>query len=309
MGVNLVPIVRKFSITTETFPTDHADVVHGCAPAGTHRLLRFDSLLHNVGETDLTIGAPADHPELFVFHPAPDHNHYHVKDMTEFALFDVDGVEVTAGVKLSMALADIEHRSPGGSAYAQFNSDFQGISAGWADLYHAHISCQYLVIDGVADGAYTLVATADPLGLVAEDTTDDNTACVGLLIAGHTVTEIVPPMKVTLLTPEIVFADVTPGEMGVAEAVFSIRSCRPVTIQITNGPYPKDRGGDPVIGLPEGFSLSLGPANSVAERFVHFPFSYLGTTSGDVLTNGGVAFRSLDGDDEWPYVKITAKTI
>ncbi len=44
MGANLVPIVRNFFITTETFAADDHSVQDGCVTPGTHRLMRFDFL-------------------------------------------------------------------------------------------------------------------------------------------------------------------------------------------------------------------------------------------------------------------------
>src|SRR5712692_641176 len=46
MGVNLVPIVRNFSIATGTFASSSHDISDGCVTAGTHRVIRFDFLTH-----------------------------------------------------------------------------------------------------------------------------------------------------------------------------------------------------------------------------------------------------------------------
>jgi len=42
MGVNLVPIVRDFSITAENFDPSSHDIADGCVTAGVHRVMRFD---------------------------------------------------------------------------------------------------------------------------------------------------------------------------------------------------------------------------------------------------------------------------
>ena len=58
MGVNLVTIVRNFSIRHETFtPNDH-DVQDGCITPGAHRVLRFDFLSHNAADADLSVLLP-----------------------------------------------------------------------------------------------------------------------------------------------------------------------------------------------------------------------------------------------------------
>mgnify|MGYP000011016903 FL=1 len=196
MGVNLVPIVKNFYITEETFPTtgDHS-VQDGCVTPGTHRLLRFDFLSYNMGDTDLVVGRPADHPDLFEL--SASHGHYHLKNFNEFRLFDTSGNQVTKGYKQAFCLIDKERINPSASPTAKFTdcNVNQGVSAGWADLYNSQLPCQFIVIDGVLDGDYTLLSTTNLLHIFPEDTYDDNTIFTGLRIAGNTVTEIPPPIK------------------------------------------------------------------------------------------------------------------
>src|SRR5947209_17673956 len=110
MGVNLVTIVRNFSIRHETFtPNDH-DVQDGCITPGAHKLLRFDFLSHNAGDADLVIGSPAARPDLFVWSAA--HGHYHMKDFNQFLLFDAAGNLATVGVKQSFWASDSERILP-----------------------------------------------------------------------------------------------------------------------------------------------------------------------------------------------------
>ncbi len=197
MGANLVPIVRDFSIHTETFPAGDHSVQDGCVTPGTHRLIRFDFLSHNIGDADLVVGAPADHPEWFV--ESASHGHFHLKDFNEFVLLDCDGHEVTKGYKQAFCLIDIEHRSPWGPANKRFTdcNTNQGISSGWADLYSKTLPCQFIVIDNVPDGDYTLKSTTNRRRIIPEDNFDDNTIYTGLRIQGDQVTEI-PPCYVPL---------------------------------------------------------------------------------------------------------------
>ena len=192
MGANLVPIVRKFRIVTETFVVNDHSVQDGCVTTGTHRLMRFDFLSHNIGNEDIVVGAPKDHPEWFVFSAA--HGHYHLKDFNEFILYDCSGNQVTKGYKQAFCLIDIEHPSSWGPAQARFTdcNANQGISAGWADLYNSNLACQFIVIDGVPDGDYVLVSTTNAQHLIPEDTYADNRIYTGLRIQGDVVTEIEP---------------------------------------------------------------------------------------------------------------------
>ncbi|WP_052409931.1 lysyl oxidase family protein [Paenibacillus durus] len=190
MGANLVPIVRNFSIHTETFAVNDHSIQDGCVTPGTHRVMRFDFLSHNIGDADLVVGAPADHPEWFVYSGA--HGHYHLKDFNEFILLDRWGNQVTSGYKQAFCLIDVEHRSAWGPAQARFRdcNTNQGISAGWADLYNKSLACQFIVLDGVPDGDYTLVSTTNARRIIPEDTYADNTIYTGLRISGNSVTEI-----------------------------------------------------------------------------------------------------------------------
>ena len=193
MGVNLVTRVRSFSIHNQTFSASDHDVQDGCVTPGSHKLLRFDFLSHNVGNADLAIGSPAARPDLFVWSAA--HGHYHLKDFNQFLLFDANGNLATVGYKQAFCAIDIERISTTASASGRFhdcNAD-QGISAGWADVYNKFLACQFIVIDGLPNGDYTLQSTTNTQHKVGEDCFGDNTIWTGLRISGNTVQEIDPP--------------------------------------------------------------------------------------------------------------------
>ncbi len=193
MGVNLVTRVRNFSIQNQTFSASDHDVQDGCVTPGSHKLLRFDFLSHNAGDADLVIGSPAARPDLFVWSAA--HGHYHLKDFNQFLLFDAAGNLATVGYKQAFCAIDIERISSTASASGRFHdcNSNQGISAGWADVYSAFLACQFIVLDGVPDGDYTLQSTTNTQHKVGEDCYGDNTIWTGLRITGNTVQEIDPP--------------------------------------------------------------------------------------------------------------------
>jgi hypothetical protein len=168
-------------------------VQDGCVTPGSHKLLRFDFLSHNAGDADLVIGSPAARPDLFVWSAA--HGHYHLKDFNQFLLFDAAGSLATTGYKQAFCAIDIERISSAASASGRFHdcNSNQGISAGWADVYSAFLACQFIVLDGVPDGDYTLQSTTNTQHKVGEDCYGDNTIWTGLRIAGNTVQEIAPP--------------------------------------------------------------------------------------------------------------------
>lgn len=193
MGVNLVTRVRNFAISTKTFGTNDHDVQDGCVTPGAHRIMRFDFLSYNTGNSDLVIGSPASRPDLFVW--SAGHGHYHLRDFNEFLLFDGQGGLATIGYKQAFCAIDIERIGPNASASGRFHdcNSNQGISAGWADVYHSGLACQFIVIDNVPDGDYTLQSTTNAKHVVGEDCLGDNTEWTGLRIQGNNVTEIAPP--------------------------------------------------------------------------------------------------------------------
>jgi lysyl oxidase len=197
MGANLVPGVRNFYITHETFDPNSGDVLDACVLANqSYKLLRFDFLSQNVGDHEFNLGRPVDRPDLFVYSQA--HGHYHMKEFNKYTLIDGKGTLAIPSKKPGFCLVDVEKISsnPGPRKFVSCAQTAEmGVSAGWADVYRADIGCQYLIIDGVPDGDYTLVCTtntahaADKNG-VPEDTYTDNTTSVCLRIAGDKVIEL-----------------------------------------------------------------------------------------------------------------------
>jgi hypothetical protein len=197
MGANLVPAVRNFYITHESFDAQHGDVLDGCVqPNQQYKLLRFDFLSKNIGDHEFNLGRPVDRPDLFEY--SKSHGHYHMKQFNQYILIDSTGTIVVPSKKPGFCTIDVKQIRPN-AAPRKFvscaSTSEMGISAGWADVYGAFLGCQYIIIDGVPDGLYTLVCTtnsahaADKDG-VPEDSYCDNTISVNLEIVGDTVFEV-----------------------------------------------------------------------------------------------------------------------
>src|SRR5688572_11799327 len=140
LGINLRPMARDFSISTETFtPTSH-DVVDGVITAGTHKLLRFDFASYNAGNKDLDVGRPEDNPDSFVF--SSGHGHYHLSDFNNYTLFDSQGRKVGDSYKQAFCLMDTTRVGSSADPSAFYTCDYQGISAGWADWYQSTLPGQ-----------------------------------------------------------------------------------------------------------------------------------------------------------------------
>jgi len=190
MGVNLVPTVSNFQIVSENFDDDNESVKLGCAPPGQHRIMRFDLYCNNRGNEDLVIGNPADHPEIF---ERSDVFGWQFKDKFYTYNLKNDSGVVKEGYKVAFCLLGGKDKDG-----RPFDCDYQGIEAGKRDLYSAGLPCQFIIIDDLANGDYTLETTANAPSvkavktgkgniIIEEDDYDDNTIEVQLRINGDTV--------------------------------------------------------------------------------------------------------------------------
>lgn len=192
MGVNLVPEVRNFSVSSENFDDGNDSVRLGCVPLGQHRILRFDLLCYNKGDQDLVIGRPEDRPDIFV---KSDVFGWQFKDkFYTYTLKNDSGVE-KLGYKVAFCLLG------GTSADGRsFDCSYQGIAAQSNDTYGAGLPCQFIIIDDIPDGDYSLEATANAPSvqaaksgkgkiIIEEDNYDDNTVKARLQITGDSVTQ------------------------------------------------------------------------------------------------------------------------
>jgi hypothetical protein len=140
----------------------------------------------------------------FVYHAA--HNHYHFDD---FALYELRGLDengqpdmspeglVSPGVKASFCLLDYERDGPAPSyayRYAYYRTCssssgtwIQGLSPGWRDTYRSTLAGQQIPIDGVPDGDYAVVVTADPKNRLWESSDADNVSLARISLAGGSV--------------------------------------------------------------------------------------------------------------------------
>lgn len=310
MGANLIPLLRNFSIDPN-FTGDQHELEDGCITPGTHRVLRFDFVSQNVGNADFVIGRPVDRPDLFEFSAA--HGHYHMKQFNQYKLYDVNGNLVVPSKKPGFCLADVETvpgMSPGPAKFALTckKDEPMGISAGWADVYEAGLECQYLVIDGVPNGDYTLTAATNTAHAVPEDNFDDNTTCKGLRITGNNVQELAtPPLHVELKPTTVNFNNVPEGEIATRPVRFEVISCGTASFSIVSGPTKLTGPAGTTFGSVGTPGSSLGEDHTLLPRYAYIWLTYQGTSAGDVAT-GEVKVKCNETGDQWT-VPITANTI
>jgi hypothetical protein len=206
MGVNLVPEIDTDSIVVEekdfkprlTDPHSDWSVESGCITEGHHRVLRFTVICHNKGNKALDIGNPANRPDIFA-RPAdlglPKSPHpWLMKE--KFYLYELrnDSAVNLKGYKQPFCLSDL----------STFNCFDMGIDANKSDRYQSNLECQFIIIDGLKDGEYTLEVMANAPSVLAvkkkmgkvifeEDNYDDNCTAVRLEIKGNELPTILGP--------------------------------------------------------------------------------------------------------------------
>lgn len=165
--------------TTETFNGNACDVTEGLVVSGTRRLLRFTTETRNVGTADLVLRSPANNP-LFTY--APCHGHYHFNNFAEYRLLNSAGQQAAIGQKVGFCLEDVSRWNSAANARAQYDCDYQGIQAGWSDLYSRNLPGQWVDITGIAPGTYVLEIRLDTANRIDEANETNNLARVEVVI-------------------------------------------------------------------------------------------------------------------------------
>ncbi len=180
-------VVDRYTLRTSVlierdgFTQSDCDYVEGClSTAGVRKLLKCDVGLANVGKGDLIIGDPAQHMAagdgLFVWSPC--HQHYHMKTMVKYRVLNLDYSPVTRGRKQAFCLRDNYPYTSNAGDSSGFTCNYQGITAGWEDVYDKSLACQYVDITGVPPGQYYLEVEVNPLHLFNEATYMNNKVIV-----------------------------------------------------------------------------------------------------------------------------------
>ena len=179
---DLMPFLGSLNpaTSTETFNGNACDVSEGLVVSGTRRLLRFTTETRNVGTADLVLRSPANNP-LFTY--APCHGHYHFNNFAEYRLLNSAGQQIAIGQKVGFCLEDVSRWNSAANSRAQYNCDYQGIQAGWADLYSRNLPGQWIDITGVAAGTYVLEIRLDTANRIDEANETNNTARAEVVIS------------------------------------------------------------------------------------------------------------------------------
>ncbi|MBX3027643.1 hypothetical protein KF840_22315 [bacterium] len=182
LGVDQEDLRNSVMIETKNFTADNCAVFEGCVDGtGNRKLLRFNTTTPNYGPGDVFLGDPRGSS---TFEYSACHNHYHFKEYADYRLLDMGGNIVARGHKQAFCLVDL-WKPPGlrGRADPQFNHcGYQGISAGWADVYHRGLDCQWIDITGVPSGRYVLEVVINPAHVIRENNYSNNSARTEVVI-------------------------------------------------------------------------------------------------------------------------------
>jgi hypothetical protein len=174
-------------VSEELFSAGSCAVVEGCfngptPSSGTfsRRLLRFDGVIQNLGDEDFVIGATSGNP-LFEFSGC--HGHYHMKEAMSYELLHADTLQpvtlngqAVVGRKQGFCMLDMRRMS--GTNPPRYTCGYQGLTAGWADVYSSGLDCQWVDVTGVPAGPYVLKVTVNPTGSLVETNKNNNSAYV-----------------------------------------------------------------------------------------------------------------------------------
>ena len=176
----LVPqMAASVMITWEGFAADHCAVQECLEAPGMRRLLRFATGAANVGEADLVLGDPQPAAPEWEYDAC--HMHYHYLSFARYELVTTDQQVLAVGRKQSFCLRDDQQVTPGAPS-AGYDCTYQGLSAGWADIYGASLDCQFIDITAVPAGDYLLRVELNPDGVIQEESLANNVALIPVTI-------------------------------------------------------------------------------------------------------------------------------
>lgn len=179
----------------------------GCVRApGARRLLRFSTVVNNIGEADLILGAPALTPGFSEGCGAERM----IVDFLRFELRDLAGNIATEGTQR----VSCSPPPPGFSA--RYDCDFQGLARGFGQPYEPYVSverddgldCQWVDITGLAGGSYQLRIEVNPRRELPEADYTNNAVEIAVRVPEFN------PLQTCPNPPEPVLGAYLQGECG-----------------------------------------------------------------------------------------------
>jgi hypothetical protein len=181
LSLNRARTAKTISIERRSFSADHCAVIERCVRAsGKRSILRFDVAVVNVGSYDLVLGDPRSTPELYEWSPC--HGHYHFRGLITYEILNLGGQVVFTGAKQAFCLRDnYKYLSTAPESHG-YDCDYQGLTAGWEDVYDRSLDCQWIDVTGIKSGIYKLRATVNKNRKVAETNYRNNVIVVQFVV-------------------------------------------------------------------------------------------------------------------------------
>jgi hypothetical protein len=180
LTVDAARLQSSVDFRTMRFRSSDCAVIEGCARAGKRTVMRFDVATPNIGNADLVLGDPRNNPTYFEFSPC--HGHYHFSGYALYELLTLSGARVVSGRKQAFCLLDSSPYLPNAGPSHGYNCFYQGITAGWQDVYTKSLDCQWLDVTDVPGGDYLLRVTINPEARLVESDYSNNVATVPVRI-------------------------------------------------------------------------------------------------------------------------------
>jgi hypothetical protein len=189
-------------------PSDNTVLSTDATGSESRLLLRFNGYVHNAGSGALEMrgarssttapmtvdqrvydadGGFRDTPTAgrMIYEDGDGHHHWHLMHAARYSLWNTEGTaEVAPAMKTGFCLYDSERMETHGPADAIYGhvldhhfceqgdpgrlSLFQGISAGWRDIYSNRLAFQWVDVSSVQPGRYRLRSEVDPDNVISE---------------------------------------------------------------------------------------------------------------------------------------------
>lgn len=183
LSIDTPYLVNTTEIVLRNFSDQSCSLQEGCVAApGERKLLRFSLRTPNTGEGDLFLGDPSANT---LFEYSSCHDHFHFTGYAAYRLLNEAGEVAATGHKQAFCLLDYDPLSDG-SGPAKYTCMFQGIQAGWSDIYESTLPCQWVDITDVPGGEYMLEVRVNFDHILMESDFTNNDTVVPVTIPGNT---------------------------------------------------------------------------------------------------------------------------
>jgi len=149
--------------------------MRGSARVGTE----FTNVVQRIFRSDGSFYDDSSRDPHMIYEPEDGHVHWHLKDAARYSLWnEAKTAEVAPAMKTGFCLIDSQRRETHGPSSAVYDLDppnnfcgqnepnktslFEGVSAGWRDIYPRTLAFQWVDVSDVSPGRYWLRAQVDP---------------------------------------------------------------------------------------------------------------------------------------------------